>query len=123
MTGGDHLFRYMPPLLSGKEIPHIKRDAVDLPYRKLRVSNSTRLKIDFPCVSMMHRVPNCPSQKSISASLQCNCKAQCLDSLRVSVAEGSRRHYKDVRVREKPSLTQVGPNSTWVTPGWCAAPS
>jgi hypothetical protein len=77
-------------------------------------------------------VPNCPSQESICASLQCRCRSQSLEqSLRVSDAGGSRRSYRNGRVllclgkehpppqglgREHPSKSSVGG-----TPGWSSA--
>ena len=42
-------------------------------------------------VAPVAAVPNCPSQGSICDSLQCNCRSQSLEHLRVSDAGGSRR--------------------------------
>jgi hypothetical protein len=56
-------------------------------------------------------VPNCPSQGSTCSSLQCSCKSQSLERLRVSDAGGSRRSYGTGREERRKDSTHSDQNS------------
>jgi hypothetical protein len=106
--------------------------------RGLASSSSCRRRrrvgvVDVSCrrvVAPVAPVTNCPSQGSTCASLQCSCKSQSLERLRVSDAGGSRRSYRNGRASAVAEgiagiTFPKGPPKSSVggTPGWNLLPS
>jgi hypothetical protein len=92
-------FRYLPVLLGGKgtlQVGAVALYSCRVPPSRWHVSTA-RAWQRLASLSI-RELPNCPSQESICTSLQCGCRLQSLELLRVSDAGGSRRSYRNGRV-------------------------